>query len=362
MTAVPSLIPEIEDVLQRGSAEKRAETLRRITTLFLEGSPHFNEEQVGLFDDVLTRLIAEIETKARAELSRRLAPLGNAPHELMRRLASDDDISVAGPVLMQSPRLDNSDLTKIAASKGQAHLFAISSRDGLDESVTDVLVQRGNSDVVLRVAGNTTARLSESGYSHLVKRAVSDGTLAEAVANRPDIPDRLFRELLVRATAVVQQRLLASARPETQAEIRRVMAKVSDEVGSQARPPRNFATAMKRVRALSDQGVLDEAQLTEFAQAKAYDETVAALSELTEVSIDVVDRLMSGERPDPILILCKAAGYSWSTAKNVILIRTGTKGKSSPTLDAALVNFEKLSVSTAQRVVRFWQVGQGQFQ
>lgn len=362
MTAARSLIPEIEDALQRGDAQKRGETLRRITTLFLDGSGVFNEEQIKLFDDVLIRLIAEIETKARAELSRRLAPLGNAPRRLMRRLAGDDEISVAGPVLMQSPRLGSADLTKIAASKSQAHLFAISYRKDLDETVTDVLVDRGNEDVVLNVAGNTTARFSDDGYSKLVERAVSDGALAEAVAKRPDIPDRLFRELLVRATAVVQRRLLASARPETQAEIRHVMARVSDEVANQSQPLRNYKAAIDKVRALNHEGLLDEAQVIEFARAKAYDETVAALSEVTEVPVDIVDRLMGGKRPDPVLILCKAAGYSWPTAKNVILLRMGSKGKAAPTLDAASVNFDKLSMSTAQRVVRFWQNGQGQIQ
>jgi uncharacterized protein (DUF2336 family) len=362
MTAARSLIPEIEDALQRGDAQKRGETLRRITSLFLDGSTVFNDEQVKLFDDVLLRLIAEIETKARAELSRRLAPLGNAPHNVMRRLASDDEISVAGPVLMQSPRLDAADLAQIASSKSQAHLFAISYRKDLDEAVTDLLVDRGNEDVVLNVAGNVTARFSDSGYSKLVDRAVSDGALAEAVAKRPDIPDRLFRELLVRATAVVQRRLLASARPETQAEIRHVMARVSDEVASQAQPLRNYKAAIDKVRALNSEGLLDESQLVEFARTKAYDETVAALSEVTEVPVDIVDRLMGGDRPDPVLILCKAAGYSWPTAKNVILLRLGSRGKSTPTLDAAAVNFDKLSMSTAQRVVRFWQNGQGQIQ
>jgi uncharacterized protein (DUF2336 family) len=267
MTAAQSLIPEIENVLQHGTQEKRAETLRRITTLFLQGAPRFNDEQIGLFDDVLTCLIADIETRARAELARRLAPVGNAPLDLMRRLAGDADISVAGPVLMQSPRLDSADLVRIAADQGQAHLFAISYRKNLDESVTDILVRRGNEDVLLNVAGNAGARFSTQGYSGLVARAVADGPLAEAVARRPDIPDRMFRELLVRATAVVQQRLLAAARPESQAEIRRVMARVSNEVASETRPERSFQAAIGKVHALRNEGLLDEARLAGLARA-----------------------------------------------------------------------------------------------
>ena len=85
MFASASLIPELEDVIQNGSYAKRAETVRRIATLFIDGSPTFNEDHVGLFDDVLCRLVTEIEIMARAEMSERLAPIPNAPGELMRQ-------------------------------------------------------------------------------------------------------------------------------------------------------------------------------------------------------------------------------------------------------------------------------------
>ncbi len=104
---------------------------------------------------------------------------------------------------------------------------------------------------------------------------------------------------------------------------------------------------------------MNETKLAVIAQSRAYDETVAALSALASVPVDVVDQLMNGERPDPILILCKAAGYSWPTARDIMLARLGSRGKASVTIDAAFANFDKLSESTAQRVVRFWQVAPG---
>ena len=82
---------------------------------------------------------------------------------------------------------------------------------------------------------------------------------------------------------------------------------------------------------------------------------VAALSRLCVVPIDVVDRLMGGDRPDPILILCKSAGWEWPTVKALIMARPGNKGASSAGLDTAFSNFERLSPATAQRVMRFWQ-------
>jgi uncharacterized protein (DUF2336 family) len=355
--ASASLIPELEDVIQHGSQDKRAATVKRIANLFIDGAAHFNEDHIGLFDDVLCRLIVEIETKARAEMAHSLAPVGNAPAELMRKLASDDDIAVAGPVIAQSARLEEAELIELARTKGQAHLAAIAGRQNIGEAVTDVLVRRGDTEVMRSVAENQTAKLSEGGFSALVQRAEGDGELAEKVGQRPDIPPHLFRDLLVRATAVVQQRLLQAAKPETRSEINRVLQKVSKEI-DQSAPARDYAAAQRAVITLQQNGKLGEPELAEFAKDKKFEETVAALSLLCGVPIETADRLMLGDRPDPILILCKAAGYSWTTARSIILSRPSVKGTSSPALETAFANFEKLSSSTAQRVVRFWQVRQ----
>jgi uncharacterized protein (DUF2336 family) len=353
--ATASLIPELEDVVQNGSHEKRAKMLEQIANLFIDGAERFNEDHIGLFDDVLCQLVFEIETKARAEISLRLAPIANAPLQLMRQLAHDDDILVAGPILTKSARLNEIDLVDIAKTKGQAHLYAISGRDGIGEAITDVLVRRGDPEVIRSIADNHSAKLSEGGFSTLVQRAEGDGVLAEKVGLRHDIPPRLFRDLLVRATAVVQQRLLAAAKPDTKAEIQRVLDKVANELGK-ATPSRDYSAALRTALDLHQAGKLGEIELVEFAKNRKYEETVATLSVLCGVPIEAADRLVSGDRPDPVLILCKAADFGWSTARAIIMARPSAKGTSNHALDAAYGNFEKLSPSTAQRVVRFWQV------
>jgi uncharacterized protein (DUF2336 family) len=345
MSAVPSLIPELEDIVQHGSPRRRAQALQRITTLFLEGASLYKDEHVRLFDDVFNRLIDEIESKARAELSLRLAPLGNAPGELIGRLARDDDIMVAGPVLRQSRRLAETDLLEIAETKGQGHLLAISGRPAIAQTVTDVLVRRGDREVARKVAANRGALISDGSFTLLVAKSEGDDVLAEKVGQRPDIPAPLFRVLLLKATAVVQQRLFASATPEIQAEIRAVLARVSKEVAVKA-APRDYREAQRTI-----------AGFVEFAKNTQYEEMVAGLADLCSVPIDVVDRLMGGERPDPILILCKSMGWGWPTARAIIGARLGRKVNSSQGLDTAYSNFERLTGATAARVIRFWQMG-----
>ena len=356
MAAPASLLPELEEVVQHGSAEKRAETLRRITTLFLDGAPTFNDHHVALFDDVIGALIAEIEAKALAELARRLAPVENAPKGVVAKLAKNDDIDVAGPVL-KTGHLSDPDLIAIAESKSQAHLLAMASRPQLSDVVADVLVKRGDRDVAHSIATNAGASLSERAFTNLINRAQKDSDLAEKVGQRTDIPPRLFRQLLLQASEVVQKRLLAAARPETQAEIRKILAKVTDEVGAKA-APRNYAAALATVRALHKERKLTEADVANYAESGKYEETIAALSTICAVPVEVVDRLMNGERADPVLILARSANFGWPTVRAVINARPGAK-PSQQTLDAAHENFERLTGPTAQRVVRFWQVRQG---
>jgi uncharacterized protein (DUF2336 family) len=353
--AAPALIPELEEVIQSGSAERRVHALQKITDLFLHGAGQFNEAHVDLFDDVFGRLINEIEAKARSELSNRLAPVGNAPIRLVRRLAKDDDILVAGPILQHSQRLPDSDLVHIAKTKSQAHLLAISGRSLIAEPVTDVLVRRGDQNVVRNVVDNRGARLSEDAFSTLLKRAEQDAALAEKVGKRPDIPPQKFRELVLRASAVVQQRLLASAPSQTQAEIQQVIAKVSSEVTTAPPARREYSVAQHRIAVLRREGRLNETQIVEFAKSGRFEELVAALANLCAVPVEVVDRLMHGDRTDPILILGKSAGWKWPTVKSVIMARSDGEEASSQGLDEAFANFERLSAATATRVMRFWQ-------
>ena len=143
------------------------------------------------------------------------------------------------------------------------------------------------------------------------------------------------------------------ARPETKAEIQRVLDKVSSEFEA---PVRDYSAAMNAVLELHKAGELVETRLAEFAKDKQFEETIASLSVMCNIPVEVADRLISGDRPDPVLILCKAFGYGWNTARAIISSRPTLRGTSPHALDAAFAHFEKLSPATAQRVVRFWQV------
>ena len=350
-----SLIDDLEAAIKSGSNDRRISTLRRVTDFFVANANRFNDRQIGLFDDIIGYLVQTIEGKALAELSGRLALIENAPKEVMRRLARDDEISVASPVLIQSGCLSTADLIEITKTKGQAHLLAISSREYLGEFITDALLQYGDREVDRRLASNSGARFSEAGFSTLISRAEQDELLAEKVCLRRDIPLHMVRQLVLGATETVRSRLLAVASPANRAEISRVLSYVSGEVSRAVTNSDQYAHAQRLVLLMKQKGELDEAALLEFARTKRYEEMVSALSLLCSAPIALIERLLHGEQSEIFLIPCRAVDFEWSTVRAVLTARSPGRSMSEPDLARAKADYHKLSKATAERVLRFWQ-------
>jgi uncharacterized protein (DUF2336 family) len=351
-----TLIAELEIAVRSGSPETRVAKLRQVTDLFLHGPDRLNEEQVKVFDEVLCHLSAKIENRALAELSRRLAPVGNAPIEMVGRLARNGEIQVAAPVLSESKRLNTGDLIEIAQTQSQLHLLAISRRDSLETLVTDVVVERGDSDVVHTLATNTGARFSDTGYGMLVQRAEGDDSLCEKVGLRADILFRLLRDLLARATETARLRLLSLIPAGTRDELTRILETISNALVGGAKNGRDSTAAESFVRALHSEGRLDDAAILDFANRGRFAEVIAAVALLCSSQIQVISDLLMGARNDAILVPCKAANLSWPTVEAILRNRHGKHTLPEQIVDLARNDFNRLTVATAQKTLRFLQV------
>ena len=347
-----ALIAELEHTIAYGSDEKRLETLRQVTDLFMGRANLYSAEQIDLFDGVIGRLVSDIETKARAELARRIAPVSTAPIGVVRDLANDAAIEVAGPMLARSMRLSEKELVAAATSKSQAHLLAISQRSTISEAVTDVLVSRGDQNVVRSVAGNDGARLSDEGRGKLVKRAEQDDVLAVRVAKRHDIPAEEFHRMVNQASGVVLKKL-TEASPHLAPQLRSILADISAKLEASRRPQRNYSSALRTVMGLQRSGKLGEVEVAGFTAAGRFEETIASLAALCRMPIEDVERAMLEISGDIALIIVKAIGLSWSTVRSVFLLCNPDRWSSQHQMEQAEYNFERLRTKTAQRVIRF---------
>lgn len=358
MVAASSLIPELGEIVRAGDLKRQTEAARRIAELFFAGAANFRPDHVDLFDGVLRDLVPHTELAARVELAERLSALANAPRGLVGQLAREDETAIATPLLRRSPVLDEATLIDIARTKGQGHLLAISDRPRLSAELTDVIVHRGDREVVRRAAGNRGALFSENGYCELIRRAGHDGILTLTVGQREDLPQAQLKDLVVASMDPVRQRLLEIAAPARKAAIKQAISEVAAVAGP-ADGPRSFDAALGTVFALKDAGDLNEAALLGFAKEQKYEESIAALSVMSAVRITTLDRLISADRYDPILIVSKMIGLQWATVRALILLRMGPGRTPSPAdMEGARVNFARLMPSTAERVVGFWRARQ----
>lgn len=166
---------------------QRHELLRALTDMFFESPRPLTASECDLFDEVVDKVLDEVEPVARQELAERLAPCRDAPRRVVVRLAGDA-IGIAAPLLTQSQVLDDDDLTALTLAKSQDHLLAIARRLCLSQRITDILVGRGDVLVLDAVAENPGALFSESGAEALIDKARGREPLWRLVSRRGDLP------------------------------------------------------------------------------------------------------------------------------------------------------------------------------
>lgn len=356
MNVQESLIDQLEGVLASNDLAKRAQVLHRVTDLFIHGSGKFSSEQIDLFDEVMVKLMENIELAARVAFGSRLARVSDAPGKVIRKLAFDHASEVAVPVLTHSTRLDEATLVENARTQSQAHLLAISARSVLAEAVTDVLVDRGDHDVVSSTAGNRGARFSATGLTTLVRRAQDDGDLALCVWSRPDIPRQDLVRLFAQASDAVRGKLEA-VDPRRAALIRTAVAEASERIQATARAGSpTHAQALVELRALHAQGKLDEVRLFELVQDGIFDKTAVALSLMCGVPIGLVERALIQSEPEQLLVLAKAIDLSWETTKAILQQCAPRSGVTQEWFDQRYASFLRLQPKTANTALQFYRL------
>jgi uncharacterized protein (DUF2336 family) len=350
-----NLLDELETVLTHGTVARRVETLRRVTDLFVNGAVDYSDRQIELFDDVFQCLIEQIEVSAKALLANRLAPIDTAPPRTIRQLALDEAIEVAGPVLSRFERLDDATLIETAQNRSQAHLLAISNRRALSGAVTDVLVLRGNDEVVQNTVNNPGAEFTENGFTRLVSRAEGNDSLATCVGLRPNLPRHLYLKLLAKASVTVRQRLEA-ANPKQAADVPGAVREATRRARTGMTKETEIAHAL--VKSLHEDGRLDEQQVAEFAAHGKFDEANAAIAALANVPVSTAENMMVETHAEGVMILCKVSSLSWSTVKTIINMRDKLSGGAPSDLASCKATYERLRPSTAQQVLRFHRMQQ----
>ena len=353
MSAVKSFLQDLDEAVSRGTAESRKRALRHATDLLIAG--RYSDEEIWVFGEVIGRIADEIEVAARAQIAKRLAHFDNAPINIIHKLAFDDSIEVAGPVLRDSERLDDNALVANAQTKSQSHLLAISKRKSIEKTVTDVLVTRGNQEVVKSVASNAGARFSEFGFLHLIKRAEGDSILADQLGLRKDIPRRLFQQLIAKASDDVRKRLQRE-RPTMVDQIQTSVTDVAGALQSKFGPvSRSYFVAKRVVATQHQQGNLNENSISGYARSHRFEEVTIGLSLLCSLPSDVIERALVDKNREMLLVLTKALDFSWATTMALLFLGAKDHRITAQDLDDLEGEFGRLNIETSRSVLKFYQ-------
>lgn len=154
----------------------------------METCPDYKKEQVaalvaqhlgsgagGLAQSDVNELNSAIEgaydslgNEAKRQISESLASSSATSNSLAMRLAQET-LTIAAPILTNSPVLTTKDLKKLVREQSNGHRLAISNRDVLDREVTDLLIALGDNEIKLSVSANLGADIAPEDFDRLLK-------------------------------------------------------------------------------------------------------------------------------------------------------------------------------------------------
>ena len=338
--------------------ERRLELLRQVTDLYLSHPEDPSETEDALFADILDRVLDTIAPAAKAMLADKLADAPRTPGRVAQKLAWDDNDDVAYPLISRSRSLSQEDILDIASRASDARLKAVAERASVPASVTDILIERGSSDVLKTVARNQGAEISAGGMIRIAARGKDDIEILEGIFKRGDlrpdsvvmikgmISDELAQRLSDRGIDIEQglpAAVLKNATSSFREEMKRRRAEVSGV-------ERLLGAVQKREISI------DQALGTVLERQRLLD-VASLMAPLLGLDRNLVFHTLATGATDNIAIMFRAleadhASYCAAIAAKVKKQRSGAgaEGTSTPLTRA---DYDRIDPMVAQRSMRF---------
>jgi len=351
------MLTELTCLAEERSPEKRLDLLRKISDLFFAGIDMHSEAETSLFNEVIERIVDQISGDAKIDVATNFATLPGFPLPVVRKLAHDNNIEIARPVIRGALGLTDLDLIEIGRKAYDQHLDAIAGRTPLSEAVTDVLIDRGSSEVVHTVSANHGAAFSERGMDMLVGKARDDGSLQHILVERSDLTQAAVDKL----SSIVSEALaikLAERGYQVSGNIPEQVVKTARDAFARAVQDRDQnALAAERIIAQFGAGRITlENALLEIVKCQQMLAVAALLSHHTGLDRNVLMKMLSGGTPQTVLVLMRALGLQWATVAAFMALRAAKQRTRQTLSTKAQRDYEAIDATAAQRTLRFLQI------
>jgi uncharacterized protein (DUF2336 family) len=328
------MIDQLSALARDASPDRRRALLHAVTDLFLvDDEP--NEAAKDDYARIAEHSLDGMQAADRAGYAERVAASPNLPRTVATRLAGDDDVGVARLVLKLSPVLTDADLAAIAVTHSQSHLAAIAERATLSASVTEVLVERGDAQVLRTVSGNEGASFSDQGMARLIERGGSDDAVARNLQTRAE---RLPPEQAERVLRITQAMEGAAAQP----------------LGREARQ-RRLEVRLLLADLREGKTTIDEVLQTLTEQDRAFD-LAQVLGSVSDVAGAQVLRALLQPDVSGIAVACRAAGATPAGFAAILALRAQRLGLSPQRIQTERASYAAITPEISERAMRFLKV------
>lgn len=353
---VQTRLIDLIGLAQEPAPDKRRHLLRELTDKFF-GTAHLGATETETYGHVLTELAEQMERAVRTELAERFSAAANAPSRLVRRLALDEAIQVASPVLQSSPVLTDQDLVEVAGKRGQSHLRAISRRATVSEAVSDAILKHGDDETLGVLLSNQSATLSRSASEAAVDRAKSNPQLHEATVSRANLPPDLLNEMYFAVESRLRQKILEQNALLDPALLENALAagraRVATEDGNL---PADYAQCMVRVERMYQSKTLTPQILAGFLRSGQQTDFIIALSLLADIDFHTVRRILISREIDALAVICRAANMDRALFLTYAVVLLGSDANALGKARVFGSLYQALNAETAQRTLRFWRL------
>lgn len=349
---------ELLDLARDNSISSRNQLVERLGDLYFEGDSA-NSAERDLMAKIMHDLVRDVEKAVRTKLSRRMAADPNAPAELVSILANDD-IEVAHPILVRSYALHDAELIEIIRHRSARHQKSIAGRKAVSESVSDALVETGETSVVETLLHNHGAEISNQTMAMLVEASKEIETYQGPLLDRTDLSPHLARRMYWWVSAALREHIAANFEIDSTELDIKIVGAVNEILGERPSLDLPADGLDELARKLSEVQSITPELLIETLREQEISLFEALFARLVGLKKTLVRKFIMATGGEALAIACKAARITKADFTSIFLLsrsaRPGEKVVDPNELSLAMDFYDRIGHETARKVVDRWHL------
>lgn len=304
------LAKDIDPLVREELAYKIGKLIPRLTE-------EESERLAEMTFEVLEILAHDQLPQIRSIIADEIKHLDNIPKRIIKQLAKDIEVAVAGPILEYSPLLNDEQLLQIVTSglRGGA-LEAVAKRDKLAADIAEAVVAQDEDGAIAALLSNRTAKITEKLMEEIAIKAETRPKLHLPLVDRGSLSQMTLRRIATFVSnALVEKLIKVNALDRSLAKDIRLAVRERIEAGEATPAPE--PDGADHADALFKNGNLDEFAILDAVD----DEDVVFLqrgfSLLTELPEKQVKKMLESESAKGICALVWKAGLGADIAVSV---------------------------------------------